>query len=404
MENDKPGAKLSELNSLMSEMIKRQIEKKTNVGQDKNAARDLGITMGQTLGQTLAENPVSPQSTNHENYDAVDNQLESGPTSPSSGNAEERDWRDPVLQTPRKDRKSQFEKTQYSTQYSTQQNHVAGLNSSNTKTSQISDDSQFELIPEDILNSQGKGQQSKWVPDYGLGPKRPSINPRIITQEDKQKKTSQFNLNDDQTEDSFDEALPGIEVPFQNKVDEDKKKLEEEERRKEKQIYTEEYMEEFFKKMGIKYTKCTPREFYGGFKEDNQFPPTEEGKKEAESAAEDLMSWKKGDPIWRKKEINGFVYLQLMKPGYACNPQEMIENRHFTKVVTNCLEELSQIADGKIMTDKTADEKKVAQEKLKSKIKDLFDYGRRQINPRWDNLKVLEEWKQSIASKWEIDF
>ena len=45
------------------------------------------------------------------------------------------------------------------------------------------------------------------------------------------------------------------------------------------------------------------------------------------------MEYKKGDPVWRKKVFDekGYpmVFMQLMKPGYACNPQEFIEQKAF---------------------------------------------------------------------------
>ena len=45
------------------------------------------------------------------------------------------------------------------------------------------------------------------------------------------------------------------------------------------------------------------------------------------------MEYKKGDPLWRKKVIDekGYpmVFMQLMKPGYACNPHEFIEQKAF---------------------------------------------------------------------------
>ena len=66
-----------------------------------------------------------------------------------------------------------------------------------------------------------------------------------------------------------------------------------------------------------------------GFREDHQFRT----EKEEQNAARDLMEYKKGDPVWRKKVFDekGYpmVFMQLMKPGYACNPQEFIEQKAF---------------------------------------------------------------------------
>ena len=62
-----------------------------------------------------------------------------------------------------------------------------------------------------------------------------------------------------------------------------------------------------------------------GFREDEQFRTEADEKK----AAKDLYEYKEGESIWKKKEIEGFVYMQLKKPGYACNPQEFVETRIF---------------------------------------------------------------------------
>ena len=43
----------------------------------------------------------------------------------------------------------------------------------------------------------------------------------------------------------------------------------------------------------------------------------------------DLSEYKEDESIWKIKEIEGFIYMQLKKPGYACNPQEFVENKMF---------------------------------------------------------------------------
>ena len=62
-----------------------------------------------------------------------------------------------------------------------------------------------------------------------------------------------------------------------------------------------------------------------GFREDDQFRTEAEQQK----ASKDLLEYKDGDPIWKIKEVDGYIYMQLDKPGYACNPQEFIEIKIF---------------------------------------------------------------------------
>ena len=46
-------------------------------------------------------------------------------------------------------------------------------------------------------------------------------------------------------------------------------------------------------------------------------------------AAKDLSEYEEGESVWKKEEIEGVIYIQLKKPGYACNPQEFVENKIF---------------------------------------------------------------------------
>ena len=62
-----------------------------------------------------------------------------------------------------------------------------------------------------------------------------------------------------------------------------------------------------------------------GFKEDEQFRTEEDETK----AAKDLSEYEEGESVWKKEEIEGVIYIQLKKPGYACNPQEFVENKIF---------------------------------------------------------------------------
>jgi len=318
----------------------------------------------------IPENPVSPQSTNHENYDAVDNELanESNPASPvgSPESPTSNNIPDTVSQT------------QHSIQDETQgfQTTAGSFNMSmNTQQSSIATQAE-ESFNETFTNI----------------PERPVIHPRKDTDQPK----SSVILNDTQNNtqidasDSFYDDLSGIEDGgTKNSEDEFKEFLDQ-----------DDPLEAFCKAKGINYTKCTPREYYKGFREDDQFRTEAEQQK----ASKDLLEYKDGDPIWKIKEVDGYIYMQLDKPGYACNPQEFIENKIFSENVTDSLVDLGKIKQGEIMTENTEEEREAAQEKIIKRIKQQFDYQKRNMNDRFNNLATLEEFKNQVAQKYEIDF
>ena len=178
-------------------------------------------------------------------------------------------------------------------------------------------------------------------------PERPGIQPRVIPAEDQQKKQENYQLSHENSSvhDSFYDDLEGIEDMVEYNVIEKQKDKSE---KFEKFHEADDPLEAFCKAKGINYTKCTPREYYKGvgsktitffspflscglansrkgFREDEQFRTEADERK----AAKDLYEYKEGESIWNKKEIEGFVYMQLKKPGYACNPQEFVETKLF---------------------------------------------------------------------------
>ena len=191
-------------------------------------------------------------------------------------------------------------------------------------------------------------------------PERPGIHPRVIPAEDQPKKQGNYQLlsleepgpdtNHETTRDSFYDDLSGIEDMIEYNVIEKTKPKDKYEKFK-KFHEADDPLEAFCKAKGINYTKCTPREYYKGessqtenfspflyitdrsglgnsrkgFREDAQFRTEADERK----AAKDLYEYKEGESIWKKKEIEGFIYMQLKKPGYACNPQEFVENNIF---------------------------------------------------------------------------
>merc|ERR1719427_761124 len=185
--------------------------------------------------------------------------------------------------------------------------------------------------------------------------------------------------NPPESECSFFDDLSGVEGPLtstQLPDDED-------------DGMSDEALEDFMKRMGINYTKVTAREAYGGFKEDAQFGT----KSEADQSYDDISNWKKGDPLWVMKEIDGFKYLKLAKPAYACDTSEMNFNRTFTERVKENLLMLGE-----------EDIELAEKENIKSEIKKLFETGERMVNDRFGNKECLAAWKKIIKDKYEIEF
>lgn len=333
----------------------------------------------------LLDNPVSPQSTHHENYDAVDNEFEndSNPTSPS-------DQASDVLDRPSSPDSPENDATLSETQHSTQ---VLQDTFNSTCVTQMSllgmsqaDSTLNETANETFTNI----------------PARPVIHPRVIPPEDQPKPVGKVNLlqhDDSQSiEDSFYDDFPGIEDMSSQKPSQ--KKPEDKYAQFAKYHEAEDPIAAFCKAKGINYTNCTPREYYKGFKKDNQFWPKEKERK----AAKDLSEYKKGDSIWNKRKINGWIYMQLKSPGYCCNPQEFIEFQQFTDEIGDRLFKLGLMKNEEII-DETIDEEKEAQkEAIVKGIRKQFEFQKRNMNDRWDNLEKLEKWKNQIAERYGIDF
>jgi len=240
-------------------------------------------------------------------------------------------------------------------------------------------------------------------------PERPEIKPRVIPPDDQQKKianTLQLHSLDvsgadrhSEANDSFYDDLSGIEDmvgDINGKTNEQKDKYEQFKKFHE----ADDPLEAFCKAKGINYNKCTPREYYKGFKADEQFRTEEDERK----AAKDLSEYKEDESIWKIKEIEGFIYMQLKKPGYACNPQEFVENKMFMEGVAENLVELRKIKEGRVMNENTDEEKQTARENIEKRIRQQFDYQKRNMNDRFNNLAELENWKNQIAEQYGIDF
>lgn len=312
------------------------------------------------------ENPVSPQSTNHENYDAIDNELanNSNPTSPVSQPDRPESPGSPMIAS----------QTQHSTQ-----GQGASFNSTYQSGLKITQSSQLAGGPANET--------------FSNVPERPEIQPRVMPAEDQPEKQENYQLNEDSsTHDSFYDDLEGIEDMVEyNAIEKPKDKYE-----KFKKFHkAADPLEAFCKAKGINYTKCTPREYYKGFREDEQFITEADERK----AAKDLYEYKEGESIWKKKEIEGFVYMQLKKQGYACNPQEFVETNIFMEGVAKNLVELGKIKEGERI-----EEKQTAREKIEKRIRDQLDFQKRNINDRFTNLADLEGFKNKIAQQYGIVF
>ena len=92
--------------------------------------------------------------------------------------------------------------------------------------------------------------------------------------------------------------------------------------------------------------------------------------------------------------------------------------------VAENLVELSKIKEGRIMNENTDEEKQTARENIKKRIRQQFDYQKRNMNDRFNNLgdfsdiisisdwlkystlfsAELENWKNQIAKQYGIDF
>jgi len=332
--------------------------------------RDAQEQIPDTKNVNLVENPVSPQSTNHENYDAVDNELEnnSNPTSPASPDSAP-DTQDFPTQHSTQDLSATFNSTCPDSPGLTQ-------NVGSTQHSTRSLFTQVSSTQNDAANE-----------TFSNIPERPVIHPRIIPPEDQPKKLAEVKMLqiDDslQTNDSFYDDLPGIESPLPEPEDKyaQFKKYHE----------ADDPIAAFCKAKGINFTKCTPREYYGGFKTDKQFRE----KKDEIKAVKGLLEYKEGDSIWNKREINGWIHMQLKNRGYACDPQEIVEQKLFMEGISENLIELGLMK---------SEGNQAGQEKVEKRIRSQFDFQKRNMNDRFDNLGKLEAWKNEIAQKFGVDF
>lgn len=324
-----------------------------------------------TKNVNLVENPVSPQSINHENYDAVDNELEnnSNPTSPASPD-------------------SAPETQDFPTQHSIPDLSATFNSTCPDSPALTQNDGSTQHSTRSLLTQVTSTQNDAANETFSNIPERPVIHPRIIPPEDQPKKLAEVKMLqiDDslQTDDPFYDDLPGIESPLPEPEDKyaQFKKYHE----------ADDPIAAFCKAKGINFTKCTPREYYGGsFKTDKQFRK----KNDEIKAAKGLSEYKEGDSIWKKREINGSVYMQLKNSGYACNSQEMNELKLFMEAISENLTELGLMK---------SEGNQAGQEKIEKRIRSQFDFQKRNMNDRFDNLANLEVWKNEIAQKFGIDF